>query len=395
MTIYDLFQIKGRRLKGMDQDGQFSDGLMDHYTCLYNEPYFRELLSFERKRCERTRRPFFLMLVEVQSIEDAFERHQIIKKICKLLSSATRNTDVKGWYIYSTVMGVIFTDTIDTANNMSRTYKNLTKKCTDVIRDGLEKEEFERILLTWHIFPGQFDKAFTDYSGYTTMYPDIIALRAKKKSILFWKRFIDIFVSSVLITFLFPLFVVIALLIRITSPGPALFKQERVGLFGKRFSLFKFRTMFNNNDTTIHQEFVKNLIAGSQDRTRSEQNSSHTGVYKIVRDPRVTPLGRLLRMTSLDELPQFYNVLKGDMSLVGPRPPIPYECEKYDIWHRKRVLWMKPGITGPWQVYGRSKTTFDEMVRMDIRYIQEWSLWMDIKILIQTPWVVFACKGGY
>lgn len=395
MTIYDLFQIKGRRLKGMDQAGQFSDGLMDHYTCLYNEPYFRELLSFERKRCERTRRPFFLMLVEVQSIEDAFERHQIIKKICKLLSSVTRNTDVKGWYIYSTVMGVIFTDTIDTANNMSRTYKNLTKKCTDVIRDGLEKEEFERILLTWHIFPGQFDKAFTDYSGYTTMYPDIIALRAKKKSILFWKRFIDIFVSSVLITFLFPLFVVIALLIRITSPGPALFKQERVGLFGKRFSLFKFRTMFNNNDTTIHQEFVKNLIAGSQDRTRSEQNSSHTGVYKIVRDPRVTPLGRLLRMTSLDELPQFYNVLKGDMSLVGPRPPIPYECEKYDIWHRKRVLWMKPGITGPWQVYGRSKTTFDEMVRMDIRYIQEWSLWMDIKILIQTPWVVFACKGGY
>jgi lipopolysaccharide/colanic/teichoic acid biosynthesis glycosyltransferase len=119
------------------------------------------------------------------------------------------------------------------------------------------------------------------------------------------------------------------------------------------------------------------------------------GTYKITRDPRVTQVGKFLRKTSLDELPQFLNVLMGDMSLVGPRPPIPYECAEYDIWHRGRVLEMKPGITGFWQVKGRSTTTFDEMVRMDIKYVQDWSLWMDIKILLQTPWVVLRGKGAY
>ena len=112
-------------------------------------------------------------------------------------------------------------------------------------------------------------------------------------------------------------------------------------------------------------------------------------------DPRITSIGRFLRKTSIDELPQFFNVLMGDMSLVGPRPPIPYECEEYDIWHRSRVLDMKPGITGLWQVDGRSATSFDDMVRMDIRYVREWSLLLDMKILFKTPLVVLTCKGAY
>jgi lipopolysaccharide/colanic/teichoic acid biosynthesis glycosyltransferase len=123
--------------------------------------------------------------------------------------------------------------------------------------------------------------------------------------------------------------------------------------------------------------------------------SSQKRIYKIRDDPRVTLVGRFLRKTSVDEFPQFINVLRGDMSLVGPRPPIPYELENYDIWHRRRVLELKPGITGLWQVQGRSKTSFDEMVRLDMKYIKERSLWLDIKILLQTPFAVFAGKGAY
>jgi lipopolysaccharide/colanic/teichoic acid biosynthesis glycosyltransferase len=115
----------------------------------------------------------------------------------------------------------------------------------------------------------------------------------------------------------------------------------------------------------------------------------------MTNDRRITALGNFLRKTSLDELPQFVNVLKGEMSLVGPRPPIPYECEIYDLWHRKRLLEMKPGITGLWQVEGRSRRTFDEMVRLDLRYINEWSLWLDLKIILKTPWVMVSGSGGY
>jgi lipopolysaccharide/colanic/teichoic acid biosynthesis glycosyltransferase len=164
------------------------------------------------------------------------------------------------------------------------------------------------------------------------------------------------------------------------------FCQKRVGRYGKEFNFYKFRTMYAGNDPRIHHEYVARLIAGDL----AESN----GVYKIVNDPRITPLGRFLRKTSLDELPQFVNVLKDDMSLVGPRPPLPYEFERYQTWHKRRVLELKPGLTGLWQVEGRSRTTFDEMVRMDIRYAIERSFWIDIKILLQTPAAMFTGKGA-
>jgi lipopolysaccharide/colanic/teichoic acid biosynthesis glycosyltransferase len=155
----------------------------------------------------------------------------------------------------------------------------------------------------------------------------------------------------------------------------------------------KFRSMYVDNDPTAHREFVTQLIDAGNGN--AGPGNKENGTYKITDDPRVTPVGRWLRKMSLDELPQFINVLKGEMSLVGPRPPIPYECEHYDIWHRRRVTEAKPGITGLWQVEGRSALPFDEAVRLDIKYIREWSLWLDFKILIQTPWVVLTCKGGY
>jgi lipopolysaccharide/colanic/teichoic acid biosynthesis glycosyltransferase len=195
-----------------------------------------------------------------------------------------------------------------------------------------------------------------------------------------------------LIIFL-PAFIVIPLLIKLTSRGPIFFKQQRLGAFGRPFQFLKFRTMQVNNNEKIHSEYIKKLIreekAYSSEKDGTEQNKT----YKIKNDPRVTLLGKFLRKTSLDEIPQFFNVIKGEMSLVGPRPPIPYELENYDIWHLRRVLEFKPGITGLWQVNGRSRTTFNEMVRMDINYINKWSIWLDIKLVMATPWSL--AKGAY
>jgi len=151
--------------------------------------------------------------------------------------------------------------------------------------------------------------------------------------------------------------------------------------------------MYAENDSKIHQEYVQRFIAGQADSEKIEPGEP--AVYKIKNDSRVTPLGRLLRKTSLDELPQFWNVLRGEMSLVGPRPPMPYEFEVYDVWHRRRVLEAKPGITGLWQVSGRSRMCFDDMVRLDLRYSQSWSLWLDLKILAATPIAVLSGEGAY
>ena len=151
--------------------------------------------------------------------------------------------------------------------------------------------------------------------------------------------------------------------------------------------------MYVNNDNSVHKEFVTKLIA-----SRGESETAHgnrENVYKITNDKRITPLGRFLRRTSLDELPQFLNVLWGDMSLVGPRPPIPYELAAYQTWHRRRLLDVKPGITGLWQVTGRSTVKFDEMVRLDLRYAMSWSPWLDIRILLRTPFAVIRGSGAY
>jgi lipopolysaccharide/colanic/teichoic acid biosynthesis glycosyltransferase len=148
-----------------------------------------------------------------------------------------------------------------------------------------------------------------------------------------------------------------------------------------------------DNNSSVHRDYVKRFISG--DTYLNEGENGQSPVYKLVDDTRVTRVGKFLRRSSLDELPQFLNVLKGEMSLVGPRPPIPYECDVYELWHRRRVLEAKPGITGLWQVNGRSTTTFDDMVRLDLRYARSWSLWLDIKILLKTPQAVLSREGAY
>ncbi len=203
----------------------------------------------------------------------------------------------------------------------------------------------------------------------------------------------DVIGSLVALLIFSPLFLGAALLVKLTSPGPVMFRQVRIGQYGKPFTFLKFRSMYVNNNDLIHREYIKDLIANN---IKGEQPpGSADAVFKIRDDPRVTPVGNFLRKSSLDELPQFINVLKGEMSLVGPRPPIPYEVDDYAPWHRYRIFVRKPGITGLWQVTGRSRTTFDEMVRLDLQYSRTWSLGLDIKLLLATPGAVIRGRGAY
>jgi exopolysaccharide biosynthesis polyprenyl glycosylphosphotransferase len=194
------------------------------------------------------------------------------------------------------------------------------------------------------------------------------------------KRSSDLLIAAIAAILALPFSLLLALLIKLDSKGPVFYKQERVGMDGRVFLFYKFRTMLTNADDASHREFQRRYIAGE-----SEAKVAGDGrpVYKLAQDPRVTRIGRWLRRLSLDELPQLLNVLRGDMSIVGPRPPIPYEVESYELWHRKR-LDMKPGMTGLWQVSGRNRLPFDEMVRLDLFYIENWSLLLDFKIILRT-----------
>ncbi len=205
----------------------------------------------------------------------------------------------------------------------------------------------------------------------------------------------DIAGSLLLLAISSPLLLMVAVAVKVSSQGPILYRQQRVGQYGKSFSFLKFRSMYVDNDPTVHKTYVMQLIAGEAQRHPANGNGDGTGFYKLTNDKRVTRIGALLRRTSVDELPQLFNVLKGEMSLVGPRPAIPYEVAAYQTWHRRRILEVKPGITGLWQVNGRGRVKFDEMVRLDLRYARDWSPWLDLKILLRTPRAVILGAGAY
>jgi lipopolysaccharide/colanic/teichoic acid biosynthesis glycosyltransferase len=203
------------------------------------------------------------------------------------------------------------------------------------------------------------------------------------------KRGFDLLVASLLIVCLLPLFIVCAFLVWRSSPGPIIFRQPRVGVRGREFMFLKFRSMRVNADAAPHREYVAKFINGEAE----QQTAGNGSMFKLVEDPRVTRAGSFLRRTSLDELPQLFNVVRGNMSLVGPRPPIPYELEHYRPEHYRRLA-VKPGITGLWQVSGRSHTTFEEMIALDIEYIRRASLLTDLRLLLRTIPVVLAQHGA-
>ncbi len=205
------------------------------------------------------------------------------------------------------------------------------------------------------------------------------------------KRASDLLLAGVALIILAPVWIIVALLIKLDSPGSVFYRQERVGMDGRIFLFIKFRSMRTDADDTIHREYQEKLIAGLGETNLGDEEKP---VFKLANDPRITRVGRVLRRLSLDELPQLLNVLRGDMSVVGPRPPIPYEVENYELWHRKR-LDMKPGITGLWQVSGRNRLSFDEMVRLDLFYIENWSIWLDAKIILKTLPVMLKGEDAY
>ena len=205
-----------------------------------------------------------------------------------------------------------------------------------------------------------------------------------------WKRAMDIFGALLGLILLSPLMLAAAIVIKIVSPGPAFFRQQRVGYMGKIFYIWKFRTMEVGADTSVHQEYLAELINDAA----CNNGKSSKPMTKLDDDMQIIPFGRILRRTYFDELPQLLNVLRGEMSLVGPRPPIPYEVDKYLNWHKERID-VVPGMTGLWQVSGKNRLTFNEMVRLDVQYWRTKSVWLDIKILLKTPLaIIFQMKDG-
>ncbi|NPU84666.1 MAG: exopolysaccharide biosynthesis polyprenyl glycosylphosphotransferase [Syntrophaceae bacterium] len=358
----------------------------EHDCPFYSKSHFHHLLRVERQRTERSRKPFLLILLDISKAVNEPNPKEILNRIDSALKSTLRETDIRGWYDRNRVIGIILTEMTSMEAPL---VEGIIRIIYGRLSQKLSRKLLDKIEISFHVFPEQKDDASSDVKFSNKLYPDLLKRDQNQQFSRTVKRLIDVSVSATLLLLLLPVFLVIAAAIKWTSNGPVFFRQDRLGYNGKGFTFLKFRSMSADNDPAAHRAYMKKFIA--------EQQSAavEPGVFKLKDDLRVTPVGKWLRRTSLDELPQLINVLTGDMSLVGPRPPIPYECDLYDIWHRRRLLSCKPGITGLWQVTGRSRTTFDEMVRLDLKYINEWSLWLDLMILLKTPRAVLTGDGAY
>jgi exopolysaccharide biosynthesis polyprenyl glycosylphosphotransferase len=208
----------------------------------------------------------------------------------------------------------------------------------------------------------------------------------------FFKRAVDLALSMVIIAGTSPIWATVMILLKLDSKGPLFYIQERVGMDGRPFGMYKFRSMYINQDDSKHRAIMEAAIKNASVANQGDEERPVFG--KVKDDPRITRVGRFIRKYSIDELPQLINVVRGEMSLVGPRPPIPYEVEMYEDWHRSRFH-ATPGLTGLWQVSGRNRLTFDEMVRLDVYYLKNWSIWLDLKILLKTPMVVLKGDDAY
>lgn len=352
---------------------------------LYPEAFFREKLIQERRRAERSNKPLVVMILDPDNLRTVENSDEITESLGQGVNTCVRGTDICGLLRDGTLIGVILTeveaDKVDMAKHI------VAKKTRERLATVLSSDMVNRIGISFRIYPdGGGDGETFDM----TFYPDLTAVTGQKLGGDILKRSLDVVGSIAGLLLFSPFFLLLPPLIKLNSKGPVFFRQERIGRNGRKFKVLKFRSMYLDNDDVIHREYVKQLIKGNVTAT-----NEGTAVFKIQGDPRVTPVGRYLRKFSLDELPQFINVLKGEMSLVGPRPPIRYEVEHYCVWQRNRVMGKKPGITGLWQVTGRSSTSFDDMVRLDLRYLNTWTLLLDLKILLRTPLAVLKCKGAY
>ena len=410
--------------------------IFDTKKGFYSQHFFNIWLRDERRRTERSGSPFSLLTLDISDLADALKKRpklklQQIKSVTTdIVQENTRHIDIKTW-CDNTKLKILMPETpLSGANALAnKLQKKINNACMtlfginhavdreknfciisypEVLKNSKASSESKRLVAKKSVAISSNSRVTT--SKNTQVYkmqwslPDQMSLTWPLYSDLFegsvlfnlqkWvKRVIDIIGALIGILLFSPFMLSIAILIKMTSSGPILFKQKRMGFLGKKFVFLKFRSMHAGCDENSHKEYVTDFINGKDDKPHFSSRNGQ--LYKMQDDSRITPFGRFLRRSSLDELPQLFNVLKGDMSLVGPRPPIAYEIEEYASWHLRRAVEVKPGITGLWQVKGRSTTTFNEMVRLDIAYVNNWSLWLDVKIIVQTIWAVLSAKGAY
>ena len=351
-------------------------------TCAFlSEEEFLSTLCWERRRSERSGNPFLLALVHLDMPGENERNDVITQAIC----SVVRETDSVGWYKSDETLGVLFTELRLFPGDAQ---SSIDAKLRRAVGAAAPLQSSD-IRVSYHIYP-QPD-AGLGFLADPILYAESGPGRNRKVARIV-KRGLDVLGSLLVLAALSPLLLLIALAVKLTSEGPVWHRQTRVGEGGRTFTLLKFRSMLHNSDPSLHRDYVTRMIAG---QNVAQVHPSGAGIYKIVNDPRITSIGKVLRRSSFDELPQLFNVLKGEMSLIGPRPPLPYEFELYSAWHRRRVLEMKPGLTGLWQVHGRSRTNFDEAVRLDLQYLRRWSVWLDVKILLKTPAAVISGSGAY
>jgi lipopolysaccharide/colanic/teichoic acid biosynthesis glycosyltransferase len=357
-------------------------------STILDQECFRRALIGERKRADRSRQAFILLLVRVSDRRDA-DASSIRESVVGALTAARREMDILGWRERPTEIGLIVPEIREA--DLAGAWDGLAARVRRELAGRLGAQASAGLSIRRHVYPEPRRAGGEEpWPVDPILYPELRAGRTRRSAYDAMKRRLDVAGSLALLAVFAPLLLLTAIAVKLSSPGPVFFRQVRIGYMLRPFRMLKFRTMYAGADPGPHHEFVSWFIKASHQAPAPGK----AGLFKLANDPRVTPVGRILRRTSLDELPQLWNVLRGDMSLVGPRPALPYELEQYESWHRRRALEARPGVTGLWQVAGRSRTTFDEMVRLDLRYARTRSLWTDVKILLETPAAVISGKGA-
>lgn len=355
---------------------------------LLDEEAFRNTISVERNRSERSGRSLILLILTVQR-EAGDLREAALMLGTTVLATLKTDIDRVGWFETGRTIGLLALDIDPAAAPL--VCKRLKEDCSDALTRETGEAVHPELFVEQRIFPEP--GSMSPQVGHPMdpyLYPEQSVDSGSARQPQRIKRAMDIVLGVFLLVILLPLFVILAGMVKLSSRGPVFFRQERIGHQMKPFVMYKFRTMYVDADHQVHHDYVSWFITSSN-KAKPENG---TAVFKLTNDRRITPIGRVLRRTSLDEFPQLWNVLIGDMSLVGPRPALPYEVEQYKPWHRGRVTEAKPGITGLWQVVGRSRTTFDEMVRLDLQYARSMSFWFDVMIILATPGAMISGKGA-
>ena len=364
------YKFRGNGTLNFVINANFLNSTQNHlFNNIHTITDFHAILKRERFLSDRNNHGFSLITFNAKKIKKC---NIIATQLAEIFATRLRITDTVGWVNTKSISVLL-----------SNTDSKGAKKFADLLRSQITLSENTPLYdiytyqsKKWH--NGNGNKSINSFKDVVdeeyTMFPF-------EYKIPFWKRTMDIVCSFFGLLLLLPFLAFVALMIKIVSPGPIFYKQQRVGRSGKTFNFYKFRTMKMNNDITVHQKYLKELINGDSNRDKP--------MGKLEDDNNIIHRGDFLRKSCIDELPQLLNVLRGEMSLVGPRPCIPYEAEEYLSLHARR-FYITPGMTGLWQVSGKNKRTFKEMIRMDIEYISKQSFWLDIMILLKTPLVILS-----